>query len=241
MVSDESQDADAAVVSQPREYYEESYHFDEDVERPNLERLWRAMRPLQPLSGTTFLDLGCGVGWANRLAMTRGAAALGVGLDFSGRALRMAQRRTPDAGWVQGDGTALPFADSSFDRAFSFGSVEHFPDIRVGLRELHRTLRANGRAVVVVPNFWVRTDQPLEFRATRRGWTRLMTEAGFRVTAVGTDAGPSILKNRKPLRILLRVLVRLLSLVPPLRYQFVFALRKTDADSGEGRNAGPDR
>ena len=226
MVSDEIRRADGGVVSQPREYYEENYHFAEDVERPNLERLWRAMQPLQPLSGTAFLDLGCGVGWANRLAMTRGPAALAVGLDFSGRALRMAQRTTPAASWVQGDGTALPFAPASFDRIFSFGSVEHFPDVRLGLRELHRALHADGRAVVVVPNFWVRTDQPLEFRATQRGWTRLMTDAGFRVMAVGTDWGPSIFKNRKPLRIVLRVLVRLLSLIPRLRYQFVFVLRK---------------
>jgi SAM-dependent methyltransferase len=226
VVSDESRRADAVVVSQPREYYEETYHFDEDVERPNLERLWRAMQPLQPLSGTAFLDLGCGVGWANRLAITRGAAALAVGLDFSRRALRMGQHTTPAASWVQGDGTALPFGHATFDRVFSFGSVEHFPDIRLGLREVHRALRVDGSAVVVVPNFWVRTDQPLEFRATQRGWTRLMTDAGFRVVAVGTDSGPSIFKNRKPLRMVLRVLVRLLSLIPPLRYQFVFVLRK---------------
>lgn len=234
MVSDESPHADAVVVNQPREYYEASYHFDEDVERPNFERLWRAMRPLEPLSGTAFLDLGCGVGWANRLALTRGAAALAVGLDFSGRALIMAQRATPAASWVQGDGTALPFANATFDRVFSFGSVEHFPDIRSGLRELHRALRADGRAAVVVPNFWVRTDQPLEFRATRGGWTRLMTDAGFRVTAVGTDSGPSIFKNRKPLRILLRLIVRLVSFVPPLRYQFVFVLEKAGPQSSNG-------
>lgn len=231
MVNDESPRDDSGVIRGPREYYEENYHFDEDVERPNLERLWRAMMPLEPLHGTAFLDLGCGVGWATRLAMTRGGAALAVGLDFSDRALRIAQRATPAACWVHGDGTALPFAPATFDRVFSFGSVEHFPDVRGGLQELYRALRTGGRAVVVVPNFWVRTDQPQEFRATRRRWTRLMTDAGFRVTAVGTDSGPAIFKNRKPLRILLRLLVRLLSFLPPLRYQFVFVLQKTVSGS----------
>ena len=222
--------AHGGAETKPRDYYEESYHFDEDLEHPNLERLWRAMRPLQPLRGTAFLDLGCGVGWATKLALERGAAGTGVGLDFSARALSAAKRQTPTAGWVHADGTRLPFADATFDRIFSFGSVEHFPDILRGLHEVHRALRADGRAVIVVPNFWVRTDQPLEFRATRGGWTRLITDAGFRVVSVGTDAGPSIFKNRRPLRIALRLLVRLLSFIPPLRYQFIFVLRKAEGE-----------
>lgn len=226
---DQPRGARASSESQPREYYEESYHFDEDVERPNFARLWRAMSALAPLRGTRFLDLGCGVGFANRLALTQGEVALAVGLDFSARAVAMARRVTPEASWVHGDGTALPFADASLDRIFSFGSVEHFPDVSRGLREVHRVLHQDGCAVLVVPNFWVRTDQPLEFRATRRAWMRLMTQAGFRITAVGTDSGPSLFKNRKPLRILLRAAVRLLSLIPPLRYQFVFVLRKGGA------------
>jgi SAM-dependent methyltransferase len=213
-------------VSDVREYYEESYHFDEDVERPNFPRLWRALRFLEPLTGTAFLDLGCGVGWATHLALTRGGVALGMGLDFSARALASAKRFTPAGAWVHADGTRLPFASGSFDRAFSFGSVEHFPDIRAGLAELYRVLKPTAIAVIVVPNFWVRTDQPLEFRATRGGWARLLTDAGFRVVRVGTDPGPSIFKNRKPLRILLRLAVRVLSLVPVLRYQFVFVVAK---------------
>lgn len=214
-------------MSDVREYYEESYHFDEDVERPNFPRLWRALRFLEPLTGAAFLDLGCGVGWATHLALVRGGVALGMGLDFSARALVSAKRFTPGGSWVHADGTRLPFADGSFDRAFSFGSVEHFPDIRAGLAELYRVLKPASVAVIVVPNFWVRTDQPLEFRATKRGWTRLLTDAGFRVMRVGTDRGPSIFKNRKPLRIVLRLAVRALSLVPALRYQFVFVVSKT--------------
>jgi len=210
----------------PREFYEAQYHFDEDVEHPNLTRLWRALRGLEPLTDAAFLDLGSGVGWATRLAVQRGSVTTAVGLDFSGRALAFARRHTPDASWVQGDGTALPFRDHAFDRVFSFGSLEHFPDLRRGFDEAFRVLRPGGLAVVVVPNFYVRTQQPLEFRATRRGWERVMRAAGFEVVRVGTDAGPAIFKNYRPGRILLRLLLRVLSLVPPLRYQFVFVLRR---------------
>lgn len=212
--------------SDVRTYYEDSYHFDEDEERPNFSRLWRALRELEPLRGTAFFDLGCGVGWATRLVLERGGAALGVGLDFSARALVIARRNIPQASWVHGDGTRLPFANEAFDRAFSFGSLEHFPDVRQGFAELYRVLRPGSLAVVVVPNFWVRTEQPLEFRATRRNWTALARAVGFEVVRVGTDYGPSILKNRRPVKMLLRVIVRLLSFIPPLRYQFVFVLRR---------------
>lgn len=210
----------------PREFYEARYHFAADAEAPNLPRLWRALRHLEPLAGTTFLDLGSGVGWATSLALKRGQSRVAVAMDFARRPLELGKQLTPQARWIQGDGTALPFAAAAFDCAFSFGSMEHFPDLARGFGELARVLRPGGRAVVVVPNFYVRTEQPLEFRATRAAWTRVMRAAGFEVVAVGTDSGPAILKNWHPLRIVLRAALRVLSLFPALRYQFVFVLRK---------------
>ncbi|OLD37946.1 MAG: hypothetical protein AUI57_09020 [Candidatus Rokubacteria bacterium 13_1_40CM_2_68_8] len=210
----------------PRDFYDAEYPFDADIETPNLARLWRALRELEPLAGTTLLDLGCGVGWATHLAIVRGGVREGVGLDFSRRPLELGRRHTPGALWVHADGTALPLKDAAFDRVFSFGSMEHFPDVRRGFDEAVRVLRRGGLMVAVVPNFYVHTDQPLEFRASYRGWKRLVEAAGFQILRVKTDRGPAILKNRKPVRILTRLVLRLLSLIPPLRYQFVFVLRK---------------
>ena len=97
-----------------------------------------------------LLDLGCGVGWAAHLATERGANV--VGLDLSSRGLSLAASVDVRPLWVQGDGGRQPFADASFDRALSFGSLEHLPDVPAGLLELRRVLRAGGRAAVVVPN-----------------------------------------------------------------------------------------
>jgi len=216
-----------------REFYDREYHFGEDVDRPNPERLWRALCELEPLDGTTFLDLGCGVGWATRLAASRGRVREAVGLDFSRTALMLAAGGGGATGvplarlaWVCGDGTALPFADGAFDRAFSFGSMEHFPDVARGFRELARVLRSGGLAVTVVPNFYVRTPQPVEHRDTAGGWRRLIEAAGLEVVRVRADPGPAILKNRRPARIALRLGLRLIGFVPALRYQFIFVMRK---------------
>jgi len=222
--------------SAPREFYDREYHFTEDIDRPNPDRLWRALRELEPLENLQLLDLGCGVGWAMAVATERGRVGRAVGLDFSQRALDLGMRRAAQewpaaarlrVSWVCGDGIRLPFADASFDRAFSFGSMEHFPDVRAGFGELARVLRPGGLAVTVVPNFYVRTAQPVEHRDTESGWRRIIDASGLEVLRVGADRGPAILKNPRPHRIALRLGLRLLGTVPALRYQFIFVLRKS--------------
>ena len=210
---------------QLRSYYDSRYHYGEDVERPNLERLRRSMAHLGPLAGKRFLDLGCGVGWAARQAAERGEA-YSDGLDFAGTALVRARQHSPTAGWVQGDGTALPFGDGAFDLVFSFGSMEHFPDVALGFREAARVLRAGGSLVTVVPNWWIRTDQPRELRASEARWRTIAEGAGLEVVRVSADHGPAIFKNRNPVRILMRIALHLLSRIPGLRYQHVLVLRK---------------
>lgn len=223
----------AAIASAPsaRAFYDRQYHFAEDVDRPNPARLWRALRPLEPLAGTTLLDLGCGVGWATRLVADQGAVARAVGLDFSRTALTLAAAqprpsRASPIDWVCGDGTGLPFANGSFDRAFSFGSMEHFLDVHRGFAEMARVLRPGGAGVSVVPNFYVRTGQPVEYRASLAGWQRIIERAGLTITGIWGDPGPAIGKNRRPVRLALRIGLRAIGAIPWLRYQFIIRVRK---------------
>ncbi len=221
-------------MSDDRGFYEHSYHFDDDVVAPGEKRLWRAIQMLEPLAGTSFLDLGSGVGWAAQLAGQRGGASSVVGLDFAFRALSLGQKSIPGVIRVQGDGTRLPFQDDSFERVLSFGSVEHFPDVVQGLRELARVLTPEGRAVIVVPNFYVRTEQPRELRLSYFGWKQRFTQAGVQIVATSADRGPAVLRDRRPARIAFRAGAKVLSFVPGLQYQFAFLLKHADGAARAG-------
>jgi SAM-dependent methyltransferase len=52
---------------------------------------------------------------------------------------------------VQADARDLPFEDESFDVALCIHVLEHIPDDRQALKEMHRVLRPGGRAVLQVP------------------------------------------------------------------------------------------
>jgi ubiquinone/menaquinone biosynthesis C-methylase UbiE len=214
-----------SMIPDARDFYEQLYHFDRDVVVAGEERLAKALDQLEPLAGTTFLDLGSGVGWAAHMASERGAKN-SVGVDFAAKALKLGAEHVPGVARAQADGCALPLRDGSVDRVLSFGSLEHFPDVNRGLREIARVLSADGRAVVVVPNFHVRTEQPTELRLSYQGWKKRFTGAGLRVTHTGADHGPGVLRDKKPARVALRAAARTAGIVPGLQYQFIFTLAK---------------
>jgi SAM-dependent methyltransferase len=220
-----------ANAATQRSYYDSRYHFADDIARPNPRRVWHALRELAPLAGANFLDLGCGVGWATRQAVTQGHVSRAVGVDFSRTALALAAEQTardgvPRVEWVLADGTSLPFDDESFDRGFSFGSMEHFSHVRRGFAELARVLRPAALAVSVLPNRYARTEQPLEHRETILGWRRQIEGVGLAVVRVGSDLGPSPCPTTNPLRRTVRRVLRAAREVPAFYYQFIFVMRK---------------
>jgi ubiquinone/menaquinone biosynthesis C-methylase UbiE len=209
-----------------REFYDSKYHFEEDAARPDEKRIWHALRHLEPLAGTEYLDLGCGAGWAARLAKVQGRTRRVTGLDFSRTALVLARKHTPEILWVQGDGTALPLADASFDRLFCNGSLEHFPDVARGVEEIARILKLGGRAVLIVPNFYVKTEQPMEFRTHYWAWKRLFESNNLKVERAATDWGPPVFKNTNLKRAIARLIGMCLFMVPFMQYQFIFVVRR---------------
>lgn len=110
-----------------------------------------ALRMAQVAAGDRVLDVATGPG---TLALQAGSLAREVtALDFSAEMLaelhaRIGARRLANVVVREGDGQALPFADASFDAAFSMFGLMFFPDRACGFAELFRVLAPGGRAVV---------------------------------------------------------------------------------------------
>ena len=92
------------------------------------------------------LDSGCG-GGGTALSLAE-EAGFTVGLDvepaFSAGRRLAAERAIANVGFVQGDGTHLPFRGSSFDLVLSHSVIEHLPSAPAYLGECLRVLRNGG-------------------------------------------------------------------------------------------------
>ena len=108
-------------------------------------------------SGTTVLDVGCGIGGSSRiLAREYGFAVTGVTL--SPQQVRRAQELTTpevNAHFQVDDALALSFPDASFDVVWSVEAGPHMPDKAQFARELMRVLKPGG--ILVVAD-WNRRD-----------------------------------------------------------------------------------
>ncbi|MEB3186639.1 MAG: bifunctional demethylmenaquinone methyltransferase/2-methoxy-6-polyprenyl-1,4-benzoquinol methylase UbiE [bacterium] len=99
-------------------------------------------------AGGAYLDLCTGTGdiaalWAEHAAPGGTVEAL----DFSPGMLEIARKRHPvGAGvhWIQGDATALPFPDASFDAVSVGFGLRNVVDLEAALMEALRVLRPGG-------------------------------------------------------------------------------------------------
>lgn len=113
-----------------------------------LDRRWkrRAVRLAAARSGHRALDLACGTGDVALLLSGRGARV--TGLDITYRMLQLARDRAATApaspAFLQGDMTALPFADAQFDVVTTGYGLRNVPDLRAAVEEIRRVLRPGG-------------------------------------------------------------------------------------------------
>jgi len=103
-------------------------------------------------SGERILDVGCGPGfYVDELAEEVGDTGTVVGVDESAPMLEVAAGRTAgrsNVAFHQGDVTALPLPDGTFDAALCVKVLEYVEDVRGAMRELCRVVRPGGRVVV---------------------------------------------------------------------------------------------
>lgn len=95
-----------------------------------------------------ILVVGCGSGLeAAILAQAFGAQTVGIDMnvDFNPAHAALATLQ-------QGDAINLEFADKSFDLVYSYHALEHIPQYRAALSEMHRVLAEDGQYCVGTPN-----------------------------------------------------------------------------------------
>lgn len=110
-----------------------------------------ALELVNPSPAAHILDVACGVGSLSIPAASRVAEVTAV--DFSPKMVAALRRRINADGLSNlhvslEDGQALPFAESSFDAAFSMFGLMFFPSRNLGFKEMARVLRPGSLAVV---------------------------------------------------------------------------------------------
>ncbi len=97
-------------------------------------------RTVQPRTGESLLDVGCGTGWfTRRMAQLPGVQV--TGLDINPEWLAYARTRDSVSGYVKGDALALPFADNSVDGVVSIAALCFTTDWRRAVGEVVRVSR----------------------------------------------------------------------------------------------------
>jgi ubiquinone/menaquinone biosynthesis C-methylase UbiE len=133
-----------------RAFYDSVYY--RDVSRPvsvpfHFRRLARRMS-VRP--GMHVLDVACGTGSWLRTVLQAGGVPHGV--DLSARAIAACQADMPHGEFHACAAEALPFADKQFDVVSCLGSIEHFVDPAMALREMVRVAKDQAEFLLLVPN-----------------------------------------------------------------------------------------
>lgn len=119
------------------------------VEKIRLKKMIRVSRLNK---NDIILDLGCGEGFLISLLPQINRI---VGIDISQIALKKAKKilnNKPNIQLKWGDAQKLNIPNESFDKIFCSETLEHLPNPRKAMKEIHRLLKKDGLAIISVPD-----------------------------------------------------------------------------------------
>jgi len=123
------------------------------------------------------LDVGCADSWPRTYIRKPHEY---VGIEYPATSVRYGFRPS-----VYANAEHLPFYDASFNWILAFDVLEHIPHFQQTLRELARTLKPGGHALIQIPFAYPLHDEPYDFnRLTLHGLKSNALEAGFEISEI---------------------------------------------------------
>ena len=103
------------------------------------------LRYLNPEKGDRVLEVGCSRGTIVNKLQEYGIDAYGI--DINPESIKNGVAKNLSVM----DATNLDFPNSSFDKVYSFHTIEHIPDLEKALREMTRVLKPGGKLLLIYP------------------------------------------------------------------------------------------
>lgn len=119
----------------------------------NIDKRWRRkvrakLADILADKNAVVLDVACGTGDLS-IELQTNAKARVIGTDFCRPMLAVAQQKTAEIPFVEGDAMQLSFAENSFDAITIAFGLRNLSNFRNGLVELHRVLKPGGKLVIL--------------------------------------------------------------------------------------------
>ena len=142
----------------------------------------------------TLLDVGCGSGHTLHYLNWRLYRTQFTGIDLSGEAIRLAQRRMPNADFFQTDLESWEYK-YQFEMILLMGVIQHLPDLKESLSKIQQLKSKLGVVYIETPNYYAFTGveedgdfivdldgiDPPEWHLTHPTWEAILVDSGFAI------------------------------------------------------------
>ena len=102
-----------------------------------------------------ILDIGCGGGKFVHYISSRIGSGKSIGIDHSLEMVKLSEKVNAEniqkrkVEIIQGDVSDIQFESETFDIITALETIQFWPDIKVGLKEIYRCIKNDGRFVII--------------------------------------------------------------------------------------------
>lgn len=136
-----------------RELYQSMLNYIEESLPPETSVSHLMPKYICQLKPEKILEIGCGNGRVYRQLRSYGYAGNYTGIEIADYLIQQNKNHHPEANWKAATAYEIPFPDRSLDLCFSLYVLEHLVYPELGLNEMLRILKPEGKLVLVFPDF----------------------------------------------------------------------------------------